>query len=53
MSEHLRISLIHLWIVIHAGNENGDFDNLTQVTATGNKDLLEVAKSLNLVWGVR
>lgn len=29
MSEHFRISLIHLWIVIHAGKENGDFDNLT------------------------
>lgn len=49
MGEHIRISLIHLWVVIHAGNENADFDNLAQVTATGNKDLLEVAKSLNLV----
>lgn len=42
MGKNLTIPFIHLRIMIHTRNKNGDFDNFAQVTTAGFENLLKI-----------
>lgn len=48
VGKHCPIAFIHLRIVLHPRNKNGNLDDLAQVATTGFEDLFKIAKSLNL-----
>lgn len=50
VGENLCITLVNLGVVVHAGNEDCNLDNLAQVTTTSLEDTIEITESLDLIF---